>query len=313
MKKKELFICDNCGSFKLEVFLTNVISWEHAGSFNFIRCIHCGLICLYPRPAQSAIGKYYPKESYWGDDDSKAARDNRYNFIYQQIMNKKEKGTILDIGAGTGLFLTKFNDLGWEVSGIELSKTAVSFAQENFGIKLRNGDFLDFSFPKEHFDVVTLNNVLEHLYKPSDTLKKIFQVLKNDGLLVITIPNIESLGSKIFGKNWHALQPPRHLYHFSVKTITDMLGRSRFSVEQIKHNYWAHNYYSLFESFRFLLSPRFTKKEQGGLKNNNYNRRFSIILEIGKLVGLLFASALAFVGANSKRGEVITIYARKKD
>ena len=144
-------ICDNCGSFKSEAFLTNVISWEHPGSFNFVRCIQCGLIYLYPRSAQSAIGKYYPPESYWGDV-AKTARDNRYNFIYRPIIKEKEKGTILDIGAGTGLFLFKFKELGWEVNGVELSKAAALLSQKNFGVKLKVGDFLDFSFPRKYFD-----------------------------------------------------------------------------------------------------------------------------------------------------------------
>lgn len=319
MKKNDSLVCNNCRNVAYKILFDNVTSWEHPGMFRIVACKQCGLVYLNPRPSREEIGKYYPNESYWGhstlrEDEStewKRGRDKDYNLLYEEILGRKKKGAILDIGAGTGLFLTRFKELGWDVDGVELAANASALAQKTYDIKLKVGDFLDFNFPKNTFDVVTLNNALEHLYDPKKTLEGILRILKTDGIVIITVPNIESFGAKLFGKNWYALQPPRHLFHFSPTTLADMLKRSGFEVTKIDHSYFVHNYYTLFESFRLLFSPRFRQKSTGGLAVKEYKKRFSIALEIGKIIGRIFALSLSYIGSTLRHGEIITAYAKK--
>lgn len=312
MKKWEDATCDICASKRFRVFLHNLTTWEHEGVFGLVKCTFCGLVYLYPRPTKNKIGKYYPKESYWGDNKLKV-RETQFRFLYEIILREKKRGTILDIGAGTGVFLTKFQEIGWEVYGVELAQEAVSAAKKEYGLTFKSGDFLDFQFSKNYFDVVTLNNVLEHLYKPRKTLVGIHSILKDDGILLITVPNIESLGFKLFGGNWYPLQPPRHLYHFSPKTLADILDRLGFAVVSVNHDYHVHNEYSLFESFRFLFSPRFKKRRGGGLVHRAAEKqKFSAVTQAGKIAGRIFAFTIARIGSLLGHGDVITVYAKKK-
>lgn len=311
--------CNLCGKTGYRVFRDKVTTWEHAGVFRVVECISCGLIYLHPRPKRKLIAKYYPKKTYWGagrKGNWRKWRDTNFKPLYKFIFKSKKTGKVLDIGAGTGLFLTRFKEEGWVVEGVELSETASLLAKKRYKIGLKTEDFLGCNFPKNYFDVVSLINTLEHLYRPKETLRKIDEVLKEDGILVIVVPNIESLGAKIFVKNWHPLQPPRHLYHFSPSTLRRMLNGTGFQIKKISHSYWVHNYYSLFESFRFLSSPRFKKLPSGGLKKKTRKgmprkNGFSAIKEIGKIFAHIFAFTFSLLGTIILRGEVITVYAQK--
>lgn len=314
--------CNLCGAKAFTVVWDNVTTWEHEGKFRIVCCKECRLIYLNPRPTSEYIENFYLKEGYWGRDlgrsdlqsNWKEERQWRYGPLYREIFKRKNKGSIIDIGAGTGMFLTRFKERGWKVQGTEVSEDVAKFGKENFGIRSKVGDFLKLKFDAKQFDVVTLNTVLEHVYKPKETLKKVYRILKSDGLLVVTVPNIDSFGSKIFRSEWYALDPPRHLYHFSTGTLKKMIEQADFEIQDIYHDYWAHNYYHLFESLRFLLSPRFKKKKRGGIVKSAEAVRgsFSIAKEAGKLFGRSFAAFLAKFEPFLKRGEVFTVYACKK-
>lgn len=325
MKKWEEPKCDICQTDKyLSVLWKSVTTWEHQGKFNFVKCKCCGLVFQSPRaPFNEAIA-YYPSESYWGRDirkmkKTKAWREERkraFEFLYKGIFARKNKGSILDIGSGLGLFSSKFEEKGWDVLGTDISKDLVKYSKEVFRIRTLIGDVVKVNLPKKHFDVVTMNGVFEHIYTPHETLIKIRELLKDDGVLVIVVPNIESLGSLIHGKEWYHLQPGRHLYQFSPKTLARLLQKTGFAIDELSHSYWAHNYYSLFENFRFRLSPRFKKSPEGGLATGSIRElskpsEISLIKEVGKLIGKIFALALTAVEPIIKKGEVITVYAKK--
>lgn len=323
-KKKQLREypeCNNCGSDSFSVFLDGVSYWQYPGVFRLVQCQNCSLVFLHPRPLLSEIGKYYPKDSYWGQDiaqtfltsDWKNERAKGYDFLYQLIHRYVKKGTILDIGAGTGMFLSYFKERGWETDGVELSKEAVLFAKKVFDLKLKTGDFLKFSFKKNMYDVVTLNNVLEHLHQPKETLQAIRPLLKDNGLLVITVPNIECIGIKLFGKKSHLLQPPRHLYQFSERTLTNMLNRAGYTVIGVDHGYWVHNYYSIFESFRLRFSAKFNAEEYASTKTTSSpsDSHFSIKNELQKLIGRCVTFGIVVLELFFRRSEVICVYATK--
>ena len=112
------------------------------------------------------------------------------------------------------------------------------------------------------------------------------------------------------------MQPGRHIYHFSPKTISELLIDTGFEVIEIKHSYWAHNYYSLFENIRFRLSPRFMKRHRGGLAKGSVSdlavpSKFSLVKEAGKVVAKVLANLGAMIEPIVGKGEVITVYAKK--
>lgn len=317
--------CAICQTDKyISVLWRGVTTWEHSGKFNFVKCGRCGLIFQSPRAPFNQAISYYPSESYWGRDIRKLKktpgwreeREKAYSHLYKGIFKRKRRGAVMDIGSGLGLFLSEFKEKGWEVIGTDISGDVGKYSEKAFGIKVLIGDVVKLKLPPKKFDLITMNGVLEHIYTPAITLRKIRKLLKDDGLVVIVVPNIESLGYLIHKKDWHQLQPGRHIYHFSPVTITKILEDTGFSVDEINHSYWAHNYYSLFENIRFRFSPRFEKAKKGGLAKGSLKdltkpSSFSFTKEIGKLAAGTLATIGCIVEPLIKRGEVITVYAKK--
>lgn len=318
-KNIENVSCNFCGNDKADVFYKHVTSWEHAGVFTVVKCRMCQLVYVNPRPVQAVIGKYYPPESYWGDDvtesqdkhDLNNLRKESYGYLYRIILEHKKKGRVLDIGAGTGMFLSYFKDLGFQVEGVEYSNDACVYAKKMFGVKLKNGDFLTKKFKKNTFSMVTLNNSLEHLYDPLNTLVGAYKTMKKGGVIVVTVPNIESLGSILFKEDWYALQPPRHLFHFSEKTLSLMMTQAGFKKIEIKRGYILHNYHTLFESIRLTRSEKFKKTPKGGVVAGVVTPSNSLKKEVFKVGAKALAFALAILGSVIHKSEVITVIAYK--
>lgn len=317
--------CAICETKKyLSILWEGVTTWEHQGQFSFVKCSNCGLVFQSPRAPFNEVLSYYPSKSYWGRDVRRLKktlglskeRERAYSHLYKGIFSRKKSGKILDIGSGLGLFLSKFKEKDWDVLGTDISHDIGNYSKKIFGIEVLIGDFVNIRFPNNHFDLITMNGVFEHIYNPKETLLKTKKLLKKEGLLVIVIPNIESLGYLIHRKNWHQFQPGRHIYHFSPKTITRILVDCGFRIDEINHTYWAHNYYSLFENIRFRFSPRFEKAEKGGLtkgKLRDFNKpsKLSISKEVGKSTAKVLATLGCIIEPLIKRGEVITVYAKK--
>ena len=324
MKKKLLNIleypkCNLCGSKKYNVVYDNMTYWEYPGVFREVACAECGLVFLHPRPKLQFIGRYYESDNYFGRDIS--AQDTRendgeirntaYGPAYDAIFSKKKKGSILDIGAGTGLFLSLFKEKGWKIDGIELTPDAVAYAKKAYGVKLRQGDFFDFSFPEESFDVVTLNGALEHMYDPYGTLLQARKYLKKNGMVVFSVPNVASLGRALFGRNWFPWQPPRHLYHLSPTTARKILEKAGFRDIHVNTNYYVQNRYILFQSLRYSKSPKFQKSKKGGLADASLvnTQTSSLPVTIGKAIWGSLSEGIARVEPIFGKGEVMLVYA----
>ena len=325
MKNWEYPPCNICGTKKhLQVLYKDVTTWEHTGKFRFLKCGKCSLVFQSPRAPFKEAVQYYPSEAYWGRDvtrnkkrsDYKLEREKAYSYLYRGIFARKIRGSVLDIGSGLGLFLSKFKEKGWKVLGTDISPDVAKFSKKLFGVKVLIGDVVNIKLKNASFDVITFNGVFEHIYNPTKTLRKVRKLLKADGLLVLAIPNIESLGHSIHGSKWHQLQPGRHLYHFSPRTITALLEKEGFTVVRLTHDYKEHNYYSLYENIRFRFSLKFAKNTKGGLAkgkitDTHKKRSFSLLNEIEKLVTHLYSETMCFIEPIVKRGEVITVYANK--
>ncbi len=320
-KNWEQPICNLCNAKENKPFCTDITYWEYQGVFQEVQCISCQLVFLSPRPKIDEIKKYYGGVEYFAIDNENVAeenkelieRDKRYGNIYKLILAKKNKGKILDIGAGTGLFLSKFKELGWQVEGMELNPGGVRFAKKNYGITLHNGEFFSVPLEKEQFDTITLNGVLEHVYDPVATLTRVHSLLKKDGVLLLSVPNVDSIGRILFGKQWFAWLAPTHLYTFSPKTVSGVLAKAGFKKSRISHDYYLQNFYILFQSLRYAKSPRFKKKDSGGLAvaPEEYKGTFSLKKELGKIAGNIFAFVISSLEPLLQRGEVLVVVAKK--
>jgi SAM-dependent methyltransferase len=315
--------CNYCGKSHTSIYLKNVRTWEYKEKFNIVECSSCKLKYLSPRPKIGIIGKFYSDKGYWGrkldtietrDINHKLERKTLYRNVYKKILRIKSKGSIYDVGAGIGLFLTYFKELNWKIDGDELSKSAVKYASSNFDISLRNGDFCSLNIPKNKYSVITFNSSLEHLHDPKKALLKANTMLKGGGLVVITVPNIESFGFYIFKKDWLPLHPPKHLYHFSPKTLKRLLNNCGFKVSSVNNFYFTHAYYGIFNSLRYKYSSNFIDKNSKSIKVKGYSSKDNeknIMKLFEKIIASVFSFIIVIVGGLVGKGETITIYAKK--
>ena len=146
-----------------------------------------------------------------------------------QVMYLKSqfKRRLLDVGCGSGKFLILMRDLGWQVQGTEVDLEAVEVAKSN-GLRVNLGELADQKYPDNHFDAITLNNVIEHIHHPLDILFECRRILKDRGTLIIITPNAKSRIHNIYKENWFSLDPPRHLYIFSSSNLKLLAQKAGF-------------------------------------------------------------------------------------
>ena len=118
----------------------------------------------------------------------------------------------------------------WELTGVELSPRASQKARDAYGVDVFTGDLLEANFQDNKYDLVTLWNVLEHVYDPSATLHEVWRILRSGGLMIIRIPNPESLAARVFGKYWAGLDLPRHLFLFRKNLLVKMAEKAGFAL-----------------------------------------------------------------------------------
>ena len=138
-------------------------------------------------------------------------------------------GRILDIGCGDGFFLKEVVGIGWETHGVEINRLAVEKARGNH-LNVFYGDLKAAEYPTDFFDVIRLWSVIEHISKPLETLEEIRRILKQDGILIIQVPNYSSAAVRLMKERWSAWDVPRHLYHFSPETMALLLEKAGFFV-----------------------------------------------------------------------------------
>jgi 2-polyprenyl-3-methyl-5-hydroxy-6-metoxy-1,4-benzoquinol methylase len=235
--------CLVCGSSNLTELLTATDFLVSSDEFRIAKCTDCGFTFTLNPPDERELGQYYLSEDYISHTDRKESlTESIYHAVRRLMLHRKYKlikglsrkgpGTLLDIGSGTGYFAGYMKNRGWEVTGIEISERARNFSISKFSMKAISPDKVK-DLSDGEFDYVTLWHVLEHLSDPVMWLKEIFRVLKDDGKCIVAMPNISSADSKKFGKNWAALDVPRHLWHFSPETLQKFIKDKGFICSRI--------------------------------------------------------------------------------
>ena len=191
---------------------------------------------LVTSPVPENIEKYYQSEEYISHTDAqKTILEKVYQGVKTHTLKKKvalinsflsPKKTVLDIGAGTGDFLQVCKKNNWQTFGIEPNLKAREIAK-NKNILLEK----DLSFFKnKKFDVITLWHVLEHVENLEEYSQGLKKLLKEDGTLLIAVPNYKSFDAKYYGKFWAAFDVPRHLWHFSQTSIKKIFDQVSMNV-----------------------------------------------------------------------------------
>lgn len=138
------------------------------------------------------------------------------------------KNSLLDVGCGNGRFIKNAKSLGWNVIGIDVDRKALQLASEQ-DLEVYGATIEQYSkSTNKRFDVITLNNVIEHLPNPNEAIKACYDLLKPGGVLWLDTPNINSSGFAFYGMDWRGLEIPRHLVLFTHASLSALLTHTGF-------------------------------------------------------------------------------------
>jgi 2-polyprenyl-3-methyl-5-hydroxy-6-metoxy-1,4-benzoquinol methylase len=134
---------------------------------------------------------------------------------------------LLDVGCGNGGMLKRMQGLGWCVEGVDFDPVAVENAKGK-GLDVRLGTLETQGYPENHFDVITLSHLIEHVHDPLRLLLECRRILRPHGRLLLVTPNNGSWGHRIFGETWLHLDPPRHFHIFNLPSIRHLITKAGF-------------------------------------------------------------------------------------
>jgi len=190
--------------------------------YQLLRCRSCSMVWLDEPPSNAEMGMHYGPDYDRTISTAAKAPDHWVGRRDELFRLKPCGGAVLDLGCSTGGFLSTLKGPSWSLFGIEMSEEAATAARSRCGAEVFVGDILDAPFPPQSFDAITCFNVFEHVYEPKEVLTKVSEWLKRDGIFFTMMPNIDSAGARIFKSYWYALELPRHLYHYSPKTLASL-------------------------------------------------------------------------------------------
>jgi 2-polyprenyl-3-methyl-5-hydroxy-6-metoxy-1,4-benzoquinol methylase len=143
------------------------------------------------------------------------------------------RGRLLDVGCGSGLFLSAMRQLGWEVWGLEPDPAAAEVVRRR-GFPVVQAAVEEAELPAEGFDAVTMNHVIEHVIDPVAALVRCAQATRPGGSVVLTTPNWDSLLHQRFKASWRGLEPPRHLWIFTPGSLAACAERAGLAVKLVR-------------------------------------------------------------------------------
>ncbi|WMW77848.1 class I SAM-dependent methyltransferase [Flavobacterium sp. 20NA77.7] len=232
------------------------------------------LLKTHPFPDLSVLPKYYESEDYISHTDGKRTFFEKiYHFVKKRaIKNKvklinsyhKNKGALLDVGCGTGDFLVEAQNQGWKATGYEPNESAKKLTNS------KNVSTIDnlVSLSANSFDVITLWHVLEHVPNLEEYIKNLKKLLKPSGTLIVAVPNYKSYDAIYYKRHWAAYDVPRHLWHFSKKSIKRLFSDVDMNLTCVLPMWFDSFYVSMLSEKHKTGKINFIKAIFIGLRSN---------------------------------------------
>ena len=224
--------CPICGSTEMGVRFRR-------GPHQIMECRRCGGGFALPRLGVGDISDLYGGEyGNWylqgAMHEREFARRRFTRTLPLLLRHCPEIGNssrrVLDIGCGSGRYLSEFRDAGWQVTGVDLSPPAIDFARNQLGLEVVAGDILTVDLPLESFDLVTMFEVIEHAIDPKAMVARCWSLLARGGAALIETPNYQGAGARVARANWAQLTPPLHLNFFTVGSLARVVRACGFTV-----------------------------------------------------------------------------------
>ena len=204
--------CPNCARGSSEIFSAKDNRGISRDTFPYYRCGACGLIFLWPIPAD--LDRYYPSD-YYGfpgslEEMESAVAGERYKI--EMVKQFASGGRLLEIGPGGGGFAYLAKQAGFEVSAIEMNAASCRYLADVIGVRaIHRVDSAEAILAEGTHDVIAAWHVIEHLVDPWPTVAAAAARLAPDGVLVLAAPNPASVQFRLLGRNWVHVDAPRHV------------------------------------------------------------------------------------------------------
>lgn len=217
--------------------------------FSYVECLNCGCVYLRERPTIDEIRLYYPPEKQmwretWQYNLVRTGVRGRYiptnpvhsflgwalDKVFLLPPKDSPQPRLLDIGGGNFKATKAYSEAGFECYGIDINPETVAFARNTLGLDVRQEPFEATSFPANHFDIVLMHHVLEHLYSPRNSLRQARRILKDEGYLVVEVPNSGGWSAQKFREMWGFVGAPQHTWLPDPQTLAHLLQEEGFHI-----------------------------------------------------------------------------------
>lgn len=252
MNQKALAHCPICNCVEVKSILQTKDYSLTNEQFDILECAKCSLKYTNPIPGIDQIGPYYSFTAYISHTDINVGWMNRlYHLIRNRTLLQKSnwvqslftghKGHLLEVGAGTGAFAYTMKSKGWEITALEPNEASRNIAAEKYQLTILSSETL-YQLPALKFDAITLWHVLEHVHELKEYLAVFHKILKQNGRLIIAVPNPNSFDASFYKHFWAAYDVPRHLYHFTPKSMQTLCAQFDLQIVS-KKPMWFDSYY----------------------------------------------------------------------
>jgi len=292
--------------------------------FRVVDCSECGTGRLDPLPSAAEIAGFYPA-AYYGKGGSKFSGliewlvrligSRHIGFLMRQ---SPPGARILDVGCGRGVALRALAKAGLEAHGFERSRDAIQGLDRKVQVRIAD-DLAAADYPADCFDTVIIWHVLEHVRNPHEVLFEIARILKPGGRVIVAVPNYSSLQSRWAGSAWFHLDLPRHLYHFPIAALRQLLESCGFECRSEHHFSLRQNPFGWIQS----ALNRCTSLPRNGLyvmlqrRKDEERPRFSFSTRLTLYAALLLltppALFLTIVATALRSGATVHVVAVKKE
>ncbi len=211
------------------------ISHNVAGTWSLRKCGTCGLQSLWPQPDDATLAAIYGQDYFksWGVKEGeepaflRKMKKSTFRRQLRLLSSHLRIGHILDVGCATGLFMETAREAGYQVSGLDISATAVQLARAKFGhASVFHGELSQLAAQEVQVDAITMSDYIEHVRDPLTAFEAAAKLLRPGGYLLIQTPDAASFSARIMGRRWTHYKL-EHLWYFtpsSAKTLAEKTG-----------------------------------------------------------------------------------------
>ncbi|MEN8183231.1 MAG: class I SAM-dependent methyltransferase [Myxococcota bacterium] len=262
--------------------------------YSVLECRDCRQVFLWPLPSPEEIRGLFREFYTTGQAGSLPELDGYYLYCFDDspanplvrcyerwlaaLERHQPPGRLLDVGCGTGLFLSVAQRRGWQVVGVDESPEGVKHARESFGVDAREGQFDAFEAEGSRFDAITGWDIIEHSRTPVELLRAMRRHLAPGGVVGLSTPNQESLVERVASALYHAtggwLTAPleklyfdQHFLYFTPATLRSALTRAGLGVLELEQEATDLERLNLSAAMRVGLQALFRVSRWVGLEN----------------------------------------------